>query len=424
MESVRQRQLKVVFHVDHAARSVEPLNGVSKGGEHPLWSRAGFNTPPAKWLRLLSWLLALLPWLMGAAAVDRDLEGIRKKIESEKKGLSELKVKEGSVRQSLGKIESDLKQRNRELKGANAKLSSLARELENKRTEAARLDRSLTERQDVFYKRALALYRWQRGGSVLALLHGAASLGNLAQRKHYLQVALSFDQDLLAQMRQESERQAVVRQELADKRAELDNQKQVLGAVQAAVRQEAEKKKVLLAGLRQEKAVRQRALRDMEAAARRLARMLDDLSRRAAVKPSDQPQPASTGRGLDPERGRLEWPVRGEVSAPFGKFKHPEFAAEIVRKGIDIDAPAGEAVKAVERGSIVYADRFAGYGNMVIVDHGERFYTVYGQLAQMLKKKGDEVRRGEPLGRVGEGDVYFEMRKDGRSFDPLVWLMK
>lgn len=368
-------------------------------------------------------LLASLPWLMGATAVDRDLEGIRKKIESEKKGLSDLKVKEGSVRQSLGKIESDLKQRDRELKAANAKLSSLASELENKRAEAARLERSLSERQDEFYKRALALYRWQRGGGVLALFHGAGSLRDLAQRKHYLRVALSFDQDVLAQIRQESERQAVVRQELADKRAELDNQKQVLGAAQEAVRQEAEKKKVLLANLRQEKEVRQRSLRDMEAAAQRLARVLDDLSRRAVVKPSDQPAP-STGRGLDPERGRLEWPVRGEVSAPFGKFKHPEFAAEIVRKGIDIDAPAGEAVKAVERGRVAYADRFAGYGNMVIVDHGERFYTVYGHLAKMLKKKGDEVRRGEPLARVGEDDVYFEMRKDGRSVDPLAWLMK
>ena len=369
-------------------------------------------------------LLALLPWLMGAVAVNPDLEGIRRKIESEKKGLSELKAKEGSVRRSLGKIESDLKQRSRELKAANAKLLSLARELEDKKAQAARLDRSFTERQAALQKRALALYRWQRGGSLVALLHGAESLRDLAQRQHYLQVALSFDQDLLAQMRQESERQAAVRQELADKRAELDNQKQVLGAAQEAVRHEAEKKRVLLASLRQEKAVRQGALRDMEAAAQRLARMLDELSRRAVVNPSDQPPPASTGRGLDVERGRLEWPVRGGVSAPFGKFKHPEFAAEIVRKGIDIDAPAGDAVKAVERGRVVHADRFAGYGNMVIVDHGERFYTVYGHLAQMLKKKGDEVRRGEPLGRVGEGNVYFEMRKDGRSVDPLAWLMK
>ena len=369
-------------------------------------------------------LSAALPWLLGAAAGDRDLEGIRRRIDSEKRELSELKAKEGSVRQSLGKIESDLKQRNRELKTAGARLALLEREVANKRAEAARLERSLGERQDVLSKRALALYRWQRGGNALALLHGAESLRELTQRSHYLQVALSFDQDLLAQMRQESERQAVVRQELADKRAELENQKQVLGAAQEAVRQEAEKKKVLLASLGQEKVVRQRALRDMEAAAQRLARMLNDLSRRAVVKPGDPPPPASTGRGLDSERGRLEWPVRGDVSAPYGKFKHPEFAAEIVRKGIDIDAPAGDAVKAVERGRVAYADPFAGYGNMIIVDHGERFYSVYGHLAQLLKKKGDEVRRGEPLGRVGEGDIYFEMRKDGHSVDPLAWLMK
>jgi septal ring factor EnvC (AmiA/AmiB activator) len=183
-----------------------------------------------------------------------------------------------------------------------------------------------------------------------------------------------------------------------------------------------------LASLRREKATRSQALREMEAAAQRLARMLDRMSRRAVSRPSETPVAPSTGSGLDAMRGRLDWPVKGRVSAPFGKFQHPEFAAEIVRKGIDIDAPLGDAIRAVERGRVVYASHFSGYGNMIIVDHGERYYTIYGHLGEMLKKNGDEVRRGEILGRVGDSDswsgakLYFEMRKDGRSVDPMAWL--
>ena len=99
-------------------------------------------------------------------------------------------------------------------------------------------------------------------------------------------------------------------------------------------------------------------------------------------------------------------------------------------KGIDIEAASVEIVRAVERGRVVHASHFPGYGNMMIVDHGERYYTIYGHLSEFSKKRGDELRRGEVLGRVGGSDswsgakLYFEMRKDGRSVDPLGWLKK
>ena len=382
-------------------------------------------------LRSLAWLFAVLalPLILGAAA-NRELEGIKKKIENEKKGLSELKVKEGSVLQSLGKIESELGRRNRELKIADAKLTSIKSELARKEAEAEALDRTLAQRQEILQKRAVALYRWQRSGSPLVIFNGAETLGRFMQHKHYLQLALEFDQQLAAELRNESERQAVVRQELADKRAELDGQKQILAIAKEAVRREAESKKIALSSLRQEKQSRAKALREMEMAALRLQKMLEEIARRAMSKPSDGSPAPSTGSGLDALRGQLDWPVRGAVTAPFGKFKHPEFATEIVRNGIDIDAAPGEAIRAVEKGRVVYADRFSGYGKMVIVDHGQRYYTIYGHLGEMLKKTGDEVRRGETLGRVGDSDtsggptVYFEMRKDSRSVDPLAWLRK
>jgi septal ring factor EnvC (AmiA/AmiB activator) len=129
-------------------------------------------------------------------------------------------------------------------------------------------------------------------------------------------------------------------------------------------------------------------------------------------------------------RGKLEWPVRGEVTSAFGKSKHPEFAAEVFRRGIEIEAPLGQEIKAVEKGRVAFADRFAGYGKMVILDHGERFFTIYAHLSEILKKTGDEIGRGEVLGLVGDSDslagvkLYFEMRKDGRSVDPMPWFRR
>jgi murein hydrolase activator len=379
-------------------------------------------------LALVLGIFAVLPSITRGAAANRELEGIRKKIENEKKGLSQLQVKEGSVLDSLGKIQSELDMRNQELKRAKAKLIAVSDELVLKESETQSLDQSIASRLAILSRRSVALYKWHKSGSPLAILNGDVSVSALLQRRKYLETALSFDHQLLLKLQQESDHQEILRRELATTKQELDEEQRALATAKQAVRREAEKKRVLLASLRQQKGTRLRLLREMEAAAARLEKVIEEISKRALNKPRETPPPRSPGTGLEALRGKMEWPVRGKVIAPFGKFRHPEFAAEIVRKGIDIDAPVGEEIRAVEKGTVVYADRFAGYGKMIIIDHGERYYTIYGHLSEILKKTGNEVKRGEVLGKAGDSDslagskLYFEMRKDGHSVDPLPWL--
>jgi len=364
---------------------------------------------------------------MAHGAANRDLEGLRKKIARERKGLAEVKAKEGSALRLLGKVQSDLKRRTRELHAAETQLSSTARELSAQKAEADELARQLSARRANLARRVAALYRWQRSGGALPIVSVEAP-GGITERSRYMQAALAYDQEVNARLSAANRRQESIQHELEEKIFRLRDEGRRLGAIQQAVSREARQKRLVLASLRREKENRTQVLRGMEAAAERLARMLDQMSRRAVARPRQTPSQEPAGGGLEPLRGRLDWPVNGRISAPFGKFKHPEFAAEIVRKGVDIEAQPGEAIRAVERGHIVYADQFAGYGNMVIVDHGERYYTIYGHLGEMLKKKGDEVSRGEVLGRAGHeapwpgARLYFEMRKDGRSVDPFVWL--
>jgi septal ring factor EnvC (AmiA/AmiB activator) len=363
-------------------------------------------------------------------AANRELEGIRKKIDNEKKGLSQLQVKEGSVLESLGKIQSELDMRTQELKRANAKLVAVADELALKESEARSLGQSIITRMAILNRRAAALYKWHKSGSPLVIFNGNFSLSEFLQRRKYLATALSFDRQLLLKLQQESDDQENLRRELTTKKQELDQQQRELAAAKQAVRREADNKRVLLASLRRQKDTRLKLLREMEAAAARLEKVIEEISKRALNKSRENIFPGTPGRGLEALRGKMDWPVSGKVIAPFGKFKHPEFGAEIVRKGIDIDAPVGEEIRAVEQGTVVYADRFAGYGKMVIVDHGERYYTIYGHLSEILKQTGAGVKRGEVIGKAGDSDslagskLYFEMRKDGHSVDPLPWFRK
>jgi len=381
---------------------------------------------------LIRWLppvgLALLCAVADAAAatVKSDLEGIKRKIEKEKHGITEVQKQEGSVLKTLEQIQTELERKNRLLREANARLKAVAAEMRRTEGELAKLEQSISERRGLLKRRLAALYRWHRGGSPLVVLNGDLSPGALLQRRRYLAATVAFDRELIDTLAQEASRYETLKAELAGKKSALDEQRRELAEVKESVQQEAGRKRELLAGLRREKEARTRALKELEEAALRLQKMLDEIARRSAPRPG-QPTP---GPGLEALRGKLEWPVRGQVVGGYGRTRHREFSDEVFRKGIDIEAPVGEPIRAVEKGTVVFAERFSGYGKMVIVDHGKRFYTIYAHLSEFLKKTGDAVDRGEPLGLVGDSDslegarLYFEMRKDGKSIDPMAWLTR
>jgi len=231
-----------------------------------------------------SLLLTSAPVLQ-AASVEKDLEGIKKKIEKEKQGISQARKQEGSLLQSLERIESELGRKTGELKDANSKLKSIAAELQEKEAKAAAIESSVQKRRELFRERAVALYRWHRSGSPLMIFSGDVPLGVYLQRKRYLETALFYDRDLVTQLSEEAKVQEQLREELAQKKDELNGQRKKIAGARESIRREGDKKKELLASVRQEKETRSRALRELEQAALRLQRMIDELSRRAVRKP-------------------------------------------------------------------------------------------------------------------------------------------
>ena len=124
----------------------------------------------------------------------------------------------------------------------------------------------------------------------------------------------------------------------------------------------------------------------------------------------------------------LSFPVKGKIIQLFGPYRNPQFNVMNFRGGIDIQADRGDPIQAVHRGRVLYADWFTGYGNMMIIDHGDAYYTVYAHAEALFKKKGAAVEAGEVIATVGdtgslEGAVlHFEIRHHGKPIDPLGWL--
>jgi septal ring factor EnvC (AmiA/AmiB activator) len=130
-----------------------------------------------------------------------------------------------------------------------------------------------------------------------------------------------------------------------------------------------------------------------------------------------------------PFQGVLPWPARGPISSRFGRQPSSRFGTSIVRNGVEIAAPELQSVRAVHEGVVAFADQFTGYGNLVIVEHGEGAFSLYGHLASMNVEKGAKVELQSTLGQVGRNPsgtsaLYFELRIDGKPVDPLQWLQK
>jgi septal ring factor EnvC (AmiA/AmiB activator) len=143
-----------------------------------------------------------------------------------------------------------------------------------------------------------------------------------------------------------------------------------------------------------------------------------------------QRQVTSSGAGrvevpLAPFKGALEWPVVGRVTGRFGSVDRAGGAA--LSNGIEIAAPEGAVVKAVHGGTVAFAGPLSGFGTLVILDHGGNDFTLYGLLGSVALDRGAAVEAGSEVGRTGPGPgtapgLYFEVRIDGRSVDPLQWL--
>jgi septal ring factor EnvC (AmiA/AmiB activator) len=143
------------------------------------------------------------------------------------------------------------------------------------------------------------------------------------------------------------------------------------------------------------------------------------------VRNEHSPDPDQATGAFASLKGRLHLPVRGEIASRFGKAR-PEGGT--TWKGLFIRATEGADVKAIATGQVVYADWLRGFGNLLVLDHGDGFLSVYGNNQSLLKEAGQTVRPGDVVATVGnsggnpESGLYFEIRHQGQAFDPLRWV--
>lgn len=316
-------------------------------------------------------------------------------------------------------IERDL--RTEELAQAERALETVGREKVETAARLARLEQQLTTGRPGVQERLVEIYKLGRAGYV-RLLFGVDDIR--AAGRAYRTVAFLAHQD---RVRAAAYRATLIElhataQQLEDREALARSLEADAGRARAAAERAVADRSALVDRIDSRRDLNAQLVGELDAARQKLRAMpLASGADAAGEQPALLP--------LRPFRGDLEWPVSGRVIHPFGQQTDPRFGTSTYQAGILVAAAADTPVHAIHEGVVAFAEPFPGFGNLVILDHGNQAFSLYGHLSSLLVGRGTRVVHGQPVGTVGaspagDPELYFELRIDGKPVDPVQWLKR
>lgn len=384
-------------------------------------------------LPLLLLLLALSAGPVVAATASeakdelRELRGrisaLQKKLEADEETKTEatdaLRVSE----QAISAANRELRQLNQQSRTSNTKLGAL-------RKSSRETGNTLRTQQELLGSMLRQQYL-QGQPEVLRLALSRVDPNDMARQLQYLTYIARARAQLVDSLRENLREIDRLKEEMATEVAALAR----IAAEQTAQKKRLEQQKharaEILSRVSRDVSTQQRQIRSMRGNENRLSHLIDQLAKvvrkPAGRRPRTEAVPFDQGDGnpFSALRGLLALPVPGELGSRFGS---PREGGSLTWKGLFIAAKPGADVRAIARGRVVYADWLRGFGNLMIVDHGDNYMTLYANAEALLKQVGEVIRGGDTIATVGnsggnpESGLYFEMRHEGKPFDPLTWI--
>lgn len=387
-----------------------------------------------------------------------DLKALRGQIDSLRKDMASSETRRADVADQLKDVEQAISRTQREvtrlatqrtrLQATLSDLASALRELESQ------LGRQQAQLEELVYRQYV-----QGKPDALRLMLSGDEPSQVARDLHYLtaiararsallhetEATLQRKQALAANTRARSEELAGVEAEHREQHGKLLAQREQRQALLEQISAKISQQRRAIGNLqRDEKRLSQLIVRLAELAKKQARAQAKEQARAVAKPPrgKETQKEARPGRAevaelnneKTPEaspaghfarlKGALRLPARGVVSNRFGGARQEGSTW----KGLFIRAAAGSEVRAIAAGRVVFADWMRGFGNLLIVDHGSSYLSIYGNNDALLKQTGETVRGGETIAAVGnsggnpESGLYFELRYQGQPLDPLKWV--
>ena len=392
----------------------------------------------------------------GAAANDqlkaqKDALGeVRRQLDQARARATAARTREVSLLAELEEMDRTVAHKRAEVRRLDGRIARLEAELGTLEGKRGRVAEDIVVLKGFLVEKIRALDRLRRAPVAPAWIGEADALARTRAAADLARVvALELTQ--LADFGETAERLQARREAVTRGRRELVLLRRAVDAERTGIDVQMERRRALLAEVRDDRTTHEKMAAELAEAGRRLETLVQALQRRAAeaqararrlaaARPRElqkpvvaAPQPTPKGRpavGLGTLRGQLPWPIEGRVVEGFGRQVHPRFGTETFRTGVSIEGTEGAVIRAVFGGVVAYRGWLKGYGNLIVLDHGEGYYTLYAHASEFLVEEGDTVKAGQGIARVGDTGslagprLYFEVRYQGRPEDPRQWLKR
>jgi septal ring factor EnvC (AmiA/AmiB activator) len=369
----------------------------------------------------MAWMIHFGPNHLWAAPTDliekdltqkkKDLKDVKKKLSLTKEKEKKIQGQETSILESLHTMETELYKKEKELKEMEARLGRTKERLQQTKNQIVTLNQGMERTKGELFSRLIALYKMKRIPPETFLLTSQSYL-DLLRIDKFLRVIIHFDAHLIDTYRYQVALKSRYQEGLIQDQFQWERNISEVEKKKKEIEKVRKSKQALLKSIQNQKVVYQKVIRELETRTKELQTLIDKLEREKSLLAYGKSK-------YETLKGKLTPPVQGKVISLF---------KEKGQNGIEIKASMGTEIRAILPGKVLYADWFKGFGNVVIIDHGDHMFTIYGYASELLKKEGDIISQGESIALVGSSGslkgpcLYFEIRHQGKPQDPMHWI--
>ncbi|MDL1967321.1 MAG: peptidoglycan DD-metalloendopeptidase family protein [Deltaproteobacteria bacterium] len=357
-------------------------------------------------------------------AFKKKAANINCKIEKQKAELKTFTIKEKNILTSLNDSDFALNKARKKVSAIRKEITGIAKKIKETTKTYIDLAGKIKTNEEYVSKRLVALYKLYWFGKI-NVLASADSIFEIFQRENALERILAHDENKQKKLIENKAKIKNLLNIMNNKKKEKINLEQELIKQINIISLEKEKRFKLLADIRNKKSLGIAAIESLKNSANELDQTMKAIS--IEFNRLKQIEKIKT-KDFISFKGLLNMPVKGKIISFFGPYKNTKFNVKNFRSGIDIKADKGEPIHAICDGMIIYSSWFKGYGNMIVIAHGENYYSVYAHIEELFKTKGDKVEKDEVIATVGDtasmigSGLYFELRHHGKPMNPREWL--
>lgn len=349
----------------------------------------------------------------------KKLDSINSQIQAINNKIKELKQEKKSLLNDIYEIELKYEKELIETNKVKLQLRQAQEKIDEKEEEKKDLEKQIQKSKKNLRKIIRILYKLG-GNAYLKIFIRVDSIDQLFKNYRLFMTLIRYKSAEISKLKENIRRLNLVKRQLQEEYSKLQAFKELQEQKIRNIRNFKQGKLNLIRRINTDRNDYLRLLGELSYEASRLSGVLTGKKVKSSLRVID----------LKTIRGGLQWPVRGKVISSFGKKRSTRFNTYIINNGIEIRPGGSDKVKAVYSGDVLFADYYKGYGNLIIIQHSRDWHSLYGHCQTFLKKKGDSIISGDDIAIAGDTgstygkSLYFEIRINLKSQDPMKWLKR